>query len=76
MSFKNGKYFNLIIIKSVDYAISTVNKLSDVRIAYFWHCPSTSRIIRQNCFSMVNESINKPNSALQTVTRNELLYIN
>ena len=76
MPFKNGKYFDSITIQSVDNAISSVNKLSNVRITYFRHNPSASRIVSQNCFSMVNQGINKPDSALQTVTCNELLYIN
>ena len=76
MPFKNGKYLNSITIQSVDNAISSVNKFSNIRITYFWHSPSASRIVSQNCFSMVNKGINKPDSALQTVTCNELLYIN
>ena len=75
MPFKNGKYFNSITIQSVDNAISSVNKLSNVWITYFWHSPSASWIVGQNCFSMVNKGINKPDSTLQAITCNELLYI-
>ena len=75
MPLKNGKYFNAIAIHSVDNAIALVNKFSNVRITYFWNSSATSRIVSQNRFSMVNEGINKPNSALCTVTCNELLYI-
>jgi len=74
--FKNGKYVDSITIQSVDNAISSVNKLSNIRVTYFWHSPSASRIVSQNCFSLVNQGINKPNSALYTVTCNKLLYIN
>ena len=76
MPFKNGKYVDSITIQSVDNAISSVNKLSNIRITYFWHSPSASRIISQNCFNVVNKGINKPDSALYTVTSNKLLYIN
>ncbi len=73
MPFKNSKYFNAITIQSVDNAISSVNKLSDVRITYFWHSPSASRIVSQNIFSVVNKGINKPGSAFQAITSYELL---
>lgn len=76
MPFKNSKYFYTITIQSVDNAISSVNKLSKVRITYFRHSPSASRIAGQYCFSMVNKGINKTASALHTVTCNEFLYIN
>ncbi len=76
MPFKNGKYVDSITIQSVDNAISSVNKLSNIRITYFRHSPYASRIVSQNCFSLVNQGINKPNSALYTVTCNKLLYIN
>ena len=75
MSFKNSKYFNSITIQSVDNAISAVNKLSDVRITYFWHSPSASRIVRQNIFSVVNKGINKPDSAFQVITSYEILNL-
>jgi len=45
MPFKNSKYFNSIVIQSVDNAISSVNKLSNIRITYFWHSPSAFRIV-------------------------------
>lgn len=76
MPFKNGKYFNSITIQPVDNAISSVNKLSNVWITYFWNSPSTSRIVSQNRFSMVNKGINKPDSTFRAITCNELLYIN
>lgn len=76
MPFKNGKYFDTILVQSVDNAISSANKLSKVCIAYFRHSPSASRIVSQNCFSMVNKGINKPYCAFSTITRNELLYFN
>jgi len=76
MPFKNSKYLNSITIQSVDNAISSVNKLPNIRITYFWHSPSASRIFSQNCFSMVNQAINEPNSALFTVTSDKLLYFN
>ena len=75
MPFKNGKYVDSITIQSVDNAISPVNKLSNIRTTYFRHAPSASRIVSQICFSLVNKGINKPDSALHTVTCNELLYI-
>jgi len=75
MPFKNGKYFDSITIQSVDKAISPVNKFPNIRIAYFWHSPSASRIISQNCFNVVNKGINKPDSALQTIACNEILNI-
>ncbi len=75
MPFKNGKYVDLITIQSVDNAISSINKLSNISITYFWHCPSTSRIVSQNCFNVVNKGINKPDCALQAITCNEILYI-
>ena len=75
MPFKNGKDFNSITIQPVDNAISSVNKFSNVRNTYFRHSPPASRIASQNCFSMVNKGINKPSSTLQTVTCNELFYI-
>lgn len=76
MPFKNGKYFNPITIQSVDNAISSVNELSNVRIACFRYCPPASRVIRQNSLCMINQGIDKPDSTLHTVTCNELLYIN
>ena len=76
MPFKNGKYLNSIAIQSVDDAISSVNKLANVRMTYFRHSPATSRIISQNCFSMVNQGIDKLECPLQAVTGNELLYLN
>ncbi|OGR05941.1 MAG: hypothetical protein A2511_05370 [Deltaproteobacteria bacterium RIFOXYD12_FULL_50_9] len=76
MPLKNGKYFNLIAIQSIDNTISSVNKLSNVRITYFWNSSSTSRIVGQNCFSMVNKGINKPDRTIHAITCNELLYIN
>lgn len=75
MPFKNGKYFNSITIQSVDNAISSVNELSNVRNAYFWYCPPASRVIRQKSLCMINDGIDKPGSALHTVTCNELRYI-
>ncbi|MBP1727984.1 MAG: hypothetical protein H6Q56_357 [Deltaproteobacteria bacterium] len=54
MPFKNGKYFNSITIQTVDNAISSVNELSNVRIAYFWYCPPASPVIRQNSLCMIN----------------------
>jgi len=75
MPFKNGKYVDTITIQSVVNAISSINKLSNIRITYFRHRPSASRIISQNCFNVVNKGINKPDGALQTVTCNELLNI-
>ena len=76
MPFKNSKYFNSVSIQSVDNAISSVNKLSNVRITYFWHSPSASRIVSQNCLSMINQGIYKPDSALYAVTCNEFLNLN
>ena len=73
MSFKNGKYFYNISPESVDNAISPVNEFANVRMTYFRHSPAASRIFRQNCFSMVNKGIHKPDRALQTVTGNERL---
>ncbi len=75
MPFKNGKYVDSITIQSVDNAISSVNKLSNIRITYFWYSPSVSRIVSQNYFNVVNKGINKPDSALQAITCNEILYI-
>lgn len=75
MPFKNGKYVDSITIQSVNNAISSVNKLSYVRITYFWHSPPASRIVSQNCFSVVNNGIYKPGSALRTIACNELLCI-
>jgi len=75
MTFKNGKYLNSITIQSVDNAITPENKLSYVRITYFRHSPSASRIFRQYRFSVVNNGIYKPDSALRTIACNELLYI-
>jgi len=54
MPFKNGKYFNSITIQTVDNAISSVNELSNVRIAYFWYCPLAFPVIRQNSLCMIN----------------------
>jgi len=73
MSFKNGKYVDTITIQSVDNAVSPVNKFSNIWITYFWHSPSASRIVSQNRFDVVNKGINKPDSALRTITRNEIL---
>ncbi len=75
MSFKNRKYFDSINIQSVDNAISSVNKLSNIRTSYFWHSPSASWIISQNCFNVINKCINKPDSALQAITCNEILCV-
>ena len=76
MPFKDGKYIDSIAIQSVDNAISSVNKLSNIRITYFRYSPTASRIAGQNCFSMVNKGINKSDSTLQAVTCNKFLYIN
>jgi len=76
MPFKNSKYFKSIAIQSVDNAISSVNKLSNIRITYFRHSPSASRIVSQNCLCMINQGIYKPDSSLQAVTCNELLNPN
>ena len=76
MPLKNCKYFNLIAFQSIDDTISSVNQLSNVRITYFRNSFSTSRIVGQHCFSMVNKGINKPDRMLHAITCNELLYIN
>lgn len=75
MTFKNRKYFNLITIQSVDDAITSVNKFSNVGITYFWHSPSASRVVSQQCFCMVNNGIYKPDSALRAIACDELLYL-
>ena len=76
MSFKNGKNFQNIPLQTVNNAISWVNKFSHVGIAYFRHNPSASRVVSQNGLCMINQGINKPDSALQAVPCNELLYLN
>jgi len=73
MPFKDGKYFQNIPLESVHNAVSPVNQLSYVGIADFRHYPSASRVICQYSLSIVNQGINKPNSALQAVTCNEIL---
>jgi len=75
MPLKNGKYFDSITIQSIDDAISSVNKLSNIWVTYFRYSPSASRIVSQNCFNVVNKGINKPDRALQTITCDEILYI-
>lgn len=76
MPFKNGKYFDSTAIQAVDNAISSVNKLPNIRITYFRHSPTASRIVSQNCLCMINQGIYKPDSALYAVTCNEFLNLN
>src|ERR1035438_2286178 len=76
MTYKQGKYIEDISLQAVDYAVSTVNKLSHLGIACFRHNPSTARVVSQNRFCMINQGINKPDSPLSAVPSNELLYLN
>lgn len=74
MTFKNGKHFKMLTMQPVDNAIAPVDKLPYVEIAYFRHRSSAVRIVGQQCFSVVNDGIHKPDSALRTITCNEFLY--
>src|ERR1039457_3065031 len=76
MPFKNGKYFRNIHLQTIYNAVSSVDKLSHVGIACFRHNPSASQVVSQHRLCMINQGINKPDSAFQAVPCNELLYLN